>query len=60
MRMQLIASILAGVAITALAYLGNASQITPAFIAIYHLFWILVHFIAARAELCAERLKLKK
>lgn len=60
MRMQLIASILAGVAITALAYLGNASQITPASIAIYHLFWMLVHFIAARAELCAERLKLKK
>ena len=59
-RMQLIAAILAGVAIPALTLLGHLDAITPTVIAAYHLFWMLVNLIAARAELNADRLKLKQ
>ena len=60
MRMQLIATILAGIAIPALTLLGYASQITPIAIAAYQGFWILVNFIATQTELSADHLKLKK
>ena len=59
-RMQLIAAILAGVAIPALTLLGHLGAFTPTVIAAYHLFWMLVNLIAARAELNADRLKLKQ
>ena len=59
-RMQLIATVLSAVSVTALTVMGHLSAITFSAIAAYHAFWVLVSIIATYSELSTAKLKFKK
>ncbi len=59
-RMQLIASLIGGAAITLLSVLGQIHTFPPLAAVAYQLFWMLVTAIAVHSELTADRLHMTK